>query len=441
MAANISLADRQAVMFRQTIVPGIQKNFWRMAQDAPMLRAIGMEKAETKRGSGSPMTPRVSKVQKMSAKYDFLVKHKTTRFGGGVRAAAENEALAQGKPYYAESRAYAKFVQGSFSPTIQLIITTEDDKKALANEVTENALGAAERIHLEMNRMLVGRKEGVLCVINGAVSTATTVTVDHGGTAETPPTQHLHPGDEIWVGTVEQIVAGSGYVAATVASVTSDTVFETTANVSLTDNHLVVRKNAYTASTWREMSGLSHLLGDTAVNPVQGVDRSSGNAWFVPVNTNIAGNITLAAMTSAHIKARRYAQDPSALFWMSNSTTWQRVTGLMTTTKQYDPTRFEGNLAGGVKGLTFYSPDGATPLLIDDMIEDGVMYLVDPNGWLYGEMAPFMFAPDALLMSGVSGQRVQGYLNYEFAFLIFGNLALLNAKSSIRLYGITGPAV
>lgn len=437
--APTQLSDRESIMFRETIVPGIQKNFWRMSMDMPMLRAIGMEKVETNRGSGSTITPRVSKVKKLSMKYDFEVKHKIRRFGGGVRAAAENEALAQGKPYYAESRAYAKFVQGSFQPTLQLIITTNDDKKALANELTENAVGAAERIHLEMNRMLTARLEGVLCVINGAVSTDTTITVDNGGTEETPPTKYLAEGDELWVGTRAQIVAGSGYVSVTVDSITSDTVFESTAAVSLTDNHLVVRKSVYTSSTWREMTGLSELLSSTGT--VQGVDRSSGNAWFVPVNTNIGGSITLAAMTAAHIKARRYASDPSALFWMSNSTTWQRVAGLMTTTKQYDPTKFEGNLAGGTKGLTFYSPDGATPLLIDDDVEDGVMYLVDPNGFMYGEMAPFMFAPDALMMAGVSGQRVQGYLNYEFAFLIFGNLALLNAKSSIRLYGITGPSL
>lgn len=428
-------------MFRETIVPEIQKNFWRMAMDMPMLRAIGMEKGETVRGSGSPLTPRVQKVKKMSMSYDFEVKHKTTRFGGGIRAAAENEALPVGQYYSKESRAYAKFVQGSFSPTLQLIITTQDDKKALANEVTENAVGAAERIHLEMNRMIVARQEGVLAVINGVVSSATTIIVDNGGTEEVVPTQYLAEGDELWVGTRAQIVAGSGYIAVVVASVTDDLTFESTENVSLTDNHLVVRKNVYTNSTWREITGLHSLLGDTSGTDIQGVNRSSGNSWFVPTPTASVGTVALSTLTAAHIKARRYASNASALFWMTNSTTWQRISGLMTTTKQYDPTNFKGNLSGGIQGLTFFSPDGATPLLIDDMVQDGVAYLIDPNGFMYGEMAPFMFAPDALMMSGVSGQRINGYLNYEFAFLIFGNLALLNAKSSIRLAGITGPAV
>jgi len=435
------LSDRSAVMFRETIVPEIQLNFWRMAMDMPMLRAIGMEKPEVSRGTGSPMTPRVQKVKRMSMKYDFEVKHKTTRFGGGIRAAGENEALAVGRYYSKESQAFAKFVQGSFQPTLQLIVTTQDDKKALANEVTENAVGAAERIHLEMNRMIVGRQEGVLCVINGTVTTDTTITVDHGGTAEVVPTQHLAEGDELWVGTRAQIVAGSGYVDVVVSSITDDVIFESTANVSLTDNHLIVRKSVYTSATWREITGLHSLLGDTTGTSIQGVDRSSGNSWFVPTPTTSVGTVALSTLTSAHIKARRYASDPSALFWMCNSTTWQRISGLMTTNKQYDPSRFEGNLSGGIEGLTFFSPDGATPLLIDDMVQDGVAYLIDPNGFMYGEMAPFMFAPDALLQSGVSGQRLAGYLNYEFAFLIFGNLALLNAKSSIRLDGITGPAV
>lgn len=431
-------------MFRETIVPGIQKNFWRMAADMPLMRSVGLESmpdVETSRGEGSPTAPKAQRVKRISAKYDFRIKHKITRFGGGIRAAGENAALAQGKPYFKESRVYSKFVQGSFSPTLQLIITSEDDKKAIANEITENALGSAERIHMEMNRHFVARKEGVLCVINGAVTTSTTINVDNDGTTENDATQFLAEGDELWVGSRAQIVANSGYVDVVVSSITSATQFLSTANVSLTDNHLVVRKEAYGGSTWREMTGLSSLLGDTSGTDVQSVDRSSGNAWFVPTNTNIGGDISLSKLTQAHMRARRNAEDPSALYWMCNSTTWQRVAGLMTTTKQYDPTRFEGNLAGGTKGLTFYSPDGATPLLIDDMVEDGVMYLVDSNGFMYGEMAPFMFAPDALMMDGVSGMRVQGYLNYEFAFLVFGNLGLLNAKSSVRLYGITGPAL
>lgn len=429
-------------ILREQIVPEIQKNYYRMG-DKPFLRLLGMETNENNQGTGSPLRPRVKRVKKLSAKYDFEVKHKTHLFGGGIQAANENEQLTQGRYYSAESRCFSKFVQGSFSPTLQLILTTQDDAKSMAKEITENSFGAAKRMIQQKNRMIMGDGEGVLAYVDGAVVTDNEITLQSSTTvtSERIPTRHIAPGDKLRIGTKTEIEAAGG-VTATVASVDSDTQITVTANVSVADNDRVVFQNVWddTAEVYKEVTGMYELLGLTTAE-VQAVDRSSGNAWFVPHNTNIAGNISLAKLTAEHMKCREYAEDASALMWVMNPITWQRVAGLMTTTKQYDPTNYAGNLAGGTAGLTFYSPDGGTPLLLDSDVPDGVAYLIDPNGFMWGEMAPFMFAPDALMMEGISGQRLAGYLNYEFAFLEFGNLALLNAKSSSRIYGITGPAI
>lgn len=439
------LSDRTASgsnILKEQVVPDIQKNYYRMGQ-FPFLRLLGMESNENNQGSGSPIRPRVKRVKKLSAKYDFEVRHKTDLFGGGIQAANEGEALLQGRYYSAESKAYAKFIQGSFSPTLQLIITTQDDKKSLAREITENSFGAAKRMLQEKNRMIVSHGNGILAYVNGAVTADTAVTLQSttAGTNEIVPTRFISPGDKLRIGTVAQVEADGGDVV-TVASVDSDTAITLTANATLADEDVVVRSAAWddTNSLYKEITGLYNLLGETTAT-VQNVDRSSGNAWFVPRNTNISGNISLAKLTTEHMACRSYAEDASALIWIMNPITWQRVAGLMTTTKEYDPTNYGGNLAGGTMGLTFYSPDGSVPLLLDDFVPDGVAYLIDPNGFMWGEMAPFMFAPDALMMEGVSGQRLGGYLNYEFAFVEMGNLALLNAKSSARIYGITGPAI
>lgn len=442
---SAQLSDRSTAgssVLREQIVPDIQKNYYRMG-NSPFLRLLGMETNQNNQGTGSPIRPRVQRVKKLSAKYDFEVRHKTTLFGGGIQAAKEGEALLQGRYYSKESRAYSKFIQGSFSPTLQLILTTQDDKKALAKEITENSFGAAERMIMEKNRMIMSHGNGVLACVDGAVSSASVIVLQSttAGTNEIIPTRYISEGDKLRIGTTAQVEADGGDVV-TVASVDSDTQITVVETVTLADNDVVVRSGAWddTNSLYKEITGLKNLLGETT-GTVQGVNRSTGNAWFVPRNTNIAGDISLAKLTTAHMSCRSFAEDASALVWIMNPITWQRVAGLMTTTKQYDPTNYGGNLAGGTAGLTFYSPDGAVPLLLDDDVPDGVAYLIDPNGFMWGEMAPFMFAPDALMMEGVSGQRTNGYLNYEFAFLEFGNLALLNAKSSARLYGITGPAI
>ena len=75
------------------------------------------------------------------------------------------------------------------------------------------------------------------------------------------------------------------------------------------------------------------------------------------------------------------------------------------------------------------------------MVPDGVIWMVDPNSFYWGEMAPFSFSEDALSMDGVPGQRKSGTLNYEFAFFMFGNFVQTNARASAQLGGITGPAV
>lgn len=430
--APIKISDRVDHTIKEFLLPDLQENFWRMSKHV-MSRMIGMEKDEApSRKSGSPLQPRIKNVAKTAIGRNFEVEHLTTPFGGGVHAAAENVALRQGKFYSNRSVATAKFLQGSFELTRQVIAATRGKEFALAEEIQKNAEGAIHSMHWNLNRMLVGPANGVLCIVNGAVAGATTVNVDNGGTEETPPTQHINPGDVLLIGTAAQVAAGTADEVV-VASVTDDNTFELTANATLADNDVVVRADVY-SSGYQEVTGLASLIAATGT--VQGVDKAA-NSWFQSNVTAVGGALTVAAITNLVMKARRFAIDPTALFLVGNSVQWSRYAALLTTTKSYDADKFAGNLAGGVEGLTFFSPDGAMPFFIDDMVPDGTIYVVDPNAYMWGEMEPFQFAEDAVTMNGVPGQRKSGYLNYEFAFFMFGEFAQLNAKSSGKLTGIT----
>lgn len=434
--APVKISDRAGHTIHEFLLPELQENFWRMSKYV-MARMIGMEKDEApSRKSGSPLQPRVKNVAKTSIGRNFEVEHLTTPFGGGVHATAEDVALRKGQFYSNRSIATAKFIQGSFELSRQVIAATRGKEFALAEEIMKNAEGAIHSVHWNLNRMLVGPSNGVLCVVNGAVAGATTVVVDNGGTSEVQPTQHINPGDQLLIGTAAQIAAGTAD-SVTVASVTDDVTFELTAVVTAADNDLVVRADVYSGG-YQEITGLSSLIAATGT--VQNINKAN-NSWFAsPVNLS-AGTLTVNQITALIMKARRYASDPSALFLLGNSIQWQRYASLLTTTKNYDADKFAGNLAGGVEGLTFYSPDGAIPFFIDDMVPDGTIYIVDPNGYMWGEMEPFQFSEDAVSLNGVPGQRKNGYLNYEFAFFMFGEFAQLNAKSSAKLAGITGPSV
>lgn len=438
MSSKVTVSDRVGKTLKEVLVPEAQVNYWRL-NNYPMLRMLGMETTDEQpqKGSGSAVTPRAPVVDKLDINDNFEVFHLHTSFGGGVHAAVEDTTLRKGKFQGARTLATTRYVQGSFELTVQSVAVSRDKKLSITKEVTQNAMGAVRSMHWNMNRMIVGNGSGLLCVVNVAVSGATTVNVDNGGTEETPPTQHLNAGDELWIGTSGEITGG-GYSAVTVSSVTDDNTFEAEDSETLADNDLVVRADVYASSAYQEINGFKNLINNTGTT--QNVDKAA-NRFFQSQMSAVSGNLTVAKMDGIVMKCRRFAVDPSALFWLMNSTQWQRYASLLTTTKMVDVPQWDGNLVGGVKGLVYYSPDGKIPCLIDDMVPDGYMWLVDPNAFMYGKVRDFDFADDALSMEGVPGQRRPGTLNYEFAFWMGGEFAQTNAPACGALTAITGPSV
>lgn len=441
--STILLSDRASTTLKEQLIPQLQDNFWRLSRQ-PVLRLLGMEKNEAPgKGSGTPVHPRISKITSFDHSYQFQVVHRHTAQGGGIYGAAENEALKDGRFYAARSTVPAKYIQGSFKLTLQSIVGTRDKKASLANEIVENAVGSVHRMHKNMNGMLVGKAHALgaqaLCIVNGAVSADTTVVVDNGGTSENPSTKDLHQGDLLTIGTAAEILAGTG-VDCEVASVTDNVTFETTANVTLADNDIVVRRSVYdsTNSVFKELHGLDSLIANTGT--VQGVNKAT-NQWFQSQITAVGGDLTVNKILLNIAACRRYSKNPQNLILVGNTYQFLRYSGLLTSTKSYDADKFAGNLAGGIQGLTVYSPDGALPFFLDDDVPDGQIYVIDPDGYTWGEMMPFDFVPDNLSMGGYPATRETGYARYEFAFMMMGNLAQVNARSSGKLTGITGPTV
>jgi len=438
--STVTISDRAGKTIHEFLLPELQANFWRLSKN-PMLRAIGMEKDENpSKKTGTSLRPRI-KMPKTSIGRNFEVEHLHTAFGGGVHSAAEDTSLRTGKFQSDRSIATAKFIQGSFEVTRQVVAATRDKKFALAKEITQNAIGAVHSMHWNLNRMIVGNNEGQLGFVNGAVSAATTVVVQTttSATNETPATQHIFEGDVLEIGTSGEIEAGTAEQV-TVSSVVGDTTFVATANETLVDNDRVVRADAYDVSgtAYTEVTGLKSLVNNTGT--VQNIDKAA-NGWFQSHVTSSVATLTINDIDSALMKVRRYSQNPESIMLLMNNTQWRRLASLYSVTRNYDVENWKGNLVGGQTGLIHYGPDGQHPCFIDDMVEDGKIYILDLDSFYWGEMHPFDFAEDALSMDGVPGQRKSGTLNYEFAFFMFGELAQTNAKASAVLTGITAPAV
>jgi hypothetical protein len=433
MAGEVTLSERASTILREKLMPKIQKNFWRLSQK-PMLRLLGMEVDEGSLGSGAKSTPRASTaIERIGISNDFIIVHQHEAFGGGVRFASEREQLARGSYKVARSTATAKTIQGSFMLSQHVIDATAGKPEALVNEIVQNALGGARRVREELNRALVGRKEGVLGYTNaGATGTQVTVQTTTGATNEVWPTKYIHIGDELLIGTVNQVEAGTADEV-TVTSVDSETTFTVSASFTWADEDVIVRKGVY-SSGYKEIAGLDSLISDTGT--VQGIDKGT-NVWFQSHVGSSTGAITDDKIYNQYMKARNFTERPNNIIMLCNNVTWRRYAATLTGTKEINPATIDGQFAGGVEGLKFYSPDGQTVFLIDDDVPDGVLYGFDPDGYVFGILTPFRFADGGTMLSGYQALRTSGYLEYEFAFYMIAQLAQKNARSSFRLDGIT----
>lgn len=441
MSGEVALSDRASVVIREKLVPKLQKNFWRIS-NKPWLRMLGVEL----KNDGGPdamgsVNPRLSNISKLLVDSNvFKVVHKHTAFGGGVQAADELENLVNGSYKAARSQASLKTVQGQFTLSQQAIDAMSGNPDSLVNEVVENAMGAVHRMHKDLNRQLVGYIEGILCYIDGTTISSTTVTVQSTTTtAECVPTRHIHKGDVLYVGTRAQFVADSGYATITVSEVTGPLTFTITAAASLTDERLVVRQGVYsTTNSWfKEMTSLSALVSNTGT--VQNLNKAS-YGWFQSQMRNVAGTMAQTDIMRSLVACRRYTDTPGGLVLMGNPEQWIRYYSKLatSTTSNIDYSKFDGLLAGGVQGLDVYSPDGKIPFFIDDDVEDGIIYALDPTAYMLGYTKLFGFAPGGISMNGYEAIRSTSNLSYQFAFYMTAEQVQLNALSSGRIYGITG---
>lgn len=434
MPNEITLGDRASVVIRETIYPTMTKNFYRLSRK-PWLRYLGVNfeenygKGPTSMGSDDM---RVRKVETMGVKNNkFKVIHNTTAFGGGVQAADEREALVNGNYAAARSEASIKTIQGQFTISQQAMDALADggNEDAFVDEVLQNTKGATHRVHKDMNRMLMGDIEGILAYVDGGTSSSTTVTLQtstaQGG--EKPATRHIHKGDVLFIGTRAQIVAGSGYATVTVSEVTGPTTFTATAAQTLTDEHLVVRQGVYSAgNAWfKEITGMASLVNNTGV--VQGLNKAN-YAWFQSTVTSVGGALAVSDITNLLNTVREYSDVPGDIILVGNQKQWQRYESKIATTKQINYENFKGKLAGGIEGLAVYSADGLVPFYIDNDVTDGVIYALDPNGYMLGYTQMLKFLPPV---------RSQTNLEWIHAFYMTAEHAQLNAQSSGKLTGIT----
>jgi hypothetical protein len=242
-----------------------------------------------------------------TALFDFLKKRaenhggrswlRAVRVSGlsGVGNRAEGSALPTAK-----ATAYKELVitpQYTYKPISISNVAREfatTDPGAFVDVVVESVQWATKALARDCARQLWGSPAGQLCVVNGAVSDSTAVTVDGPGTL------YLHEGMDLDV--------GSGSTAVTVASVDTKTVFSATTNVTLTNDSVVYLDG----NKDQEVVGLNAIfydgtndLGLGATPSIYGLTRST-DTWTYPyIGTSVGNGVTQKfqiAISQARVK-------------------------------------------------------------------------------------------------------------------------------------------
>lgn len=433
MADLIQISDQASKSIKENLFNTLQENWWRTS-DNPIMSMIGMEKVD--QASGMASRPRVQRVQTVGSGRDVEILHEHSLFGGGY-GVAEGGSLRYGQRAEARSKSTMKFYEGGFQITRQDIAATANPQFALVNALSRHAVNAMHQAQRDVGRMTSYLTTGILAYVNGAVTASINVNVDNGGTEETDPVRYLVPTRKILVDTTSAITGGTAAVNE-VASVTDINTFVVTTADTFADNDSIVSASVYdtAGSTYTEFASMDALIAATGT--VQNVNKAT-NYWFQSYVSAVGGALAITSFDTIAVNIRKFAKNPGNMFFMGNSTQYRRYSALLQATKRVSTVRkdFDGMLTAGAQKLTYFAPDGEIPFFLCEDVPDGVVYAIDPDGYMWAEMLPLGFSEDALSMEGTSGQRIQGSNKYEFAFRMYGNLVQLNAKSSGKLTGIT----
>lgn len=432
MADLLTISDQASKSIREDLYPTLIENHWRTSGH-PVLMMLGFEDKANDQLGGPVNRPRIKPAKNVSAGRQIEVVHEHSLFGGGY-CVAENTSLSYGKRAEDRSLATIRFYEGAFQISRPDIAATRSNEFALVEVVSRHATNSMRQAQKDFGRMTTHAGNGLLSTVNGAVSASTIVTVDNGGTSEGESTRYLRPSQKIWIGTTSQVAAGTAdeHEVNVIRSATS---FSVTTAGTFADDDVIVPKNVYASSAYREFATLNNLVNNTGT--VQNVNKAT-NYWFASNVSASVGTLAISSVDAVFVNIRNWAYDPSKQFVMAGPRIWRRYSDLLTGTKQIrmEKKEFDGMFAGGSSQLAYYSPDGEHPVFLCTDVVDQAMLCVDAEAYFWAEMAGLQFE-DSGSMNGVPGQRVTGSTNYEFPFFCYGELVQTNARSNGKLTGIT----
>lgn len=370
---------------------------------------------------------------------NFYAPIRTSRHGGITNLANDGDVVRSGKSSIGQASVGVKILTGTFDISKLTLDATKTAKGAVENQLTFQASTLASDFAKGVNRQFYSDGLGILAEVSS--SAAATVAVlalpssTYAGTNDTrvkdvygtvngdiSPTEYIFPDMALSFGSV-------GTALGTVSSVGSDG----SVTMSATLNALVAAGLAVYAVDGSganggtiEVQGVRAALSSTTgTSTYAGVARST-YGWTPQLGT-ASGALTLSAMESQYLSARKYAQmgDQYAIF--VNKTLYKKYGDLLTAMRRIVN---ETELLGGWKGLEFAAGAGSVGVFLDYDVPDGEVEIINLDSWTICQVSDLGWLED--VREGALFRRPD-YITYQATMAWFMNLLCRAPAANGRL--------
>ena len=317
---------------------------------------------------------------------NFYAPIRTSRHGGVTNLANDGNSLVTSSSSIGQASVAVKILTGTFDISKLVLDATKTTKGAVENQLTFQASSLASDFAKDVNRQYFSDGIGVLAEVatSGSVGVGTLAlqrpsaslddgrSIDNYGTVngDISPAEYIFPNMVLGIGTA---AADLG----TVTSVSGNTVIVTGAP-AVNNNDAIYRvdgtgEGAGTA----EIQGMRLALSSsTGTSTYAGVARST-QGWTPQLGT-AAQALTLSAMETQYLAAKKFAQSGDRYAIFTNKTLYQKYGDILTSMRR---TVNQVDLLGGWKGLEFAAGAGSVGVYLDFDCPDGEVLIVNLDSW------------------------------------------------------------
>lgn len=292
----------------------------------------------------------------------------------GSRIANNYNLPSAGRNLYDTAYLYMKRIYGRVQVDGFSIAATKGSGSWI-DVLTNEMKGVINAFGLELDRMTMGRGNGILAYTNGTGSSATVVTVDTPGgiSGDTPNTKWLRKGMVVDIYTS----GGSQEVnSVQISSVdSSNSQFTLASSSNWSDNSYVVKEDSWssTAANIGDLMGIDGIVdsGNTPGSDFQGISRSSETTWQA-YETSTATVISETAIQEVLDEIEKVSAGDAPNFGLTTYSLRNKLVDLIRGDRQIDTM----DLKGGWKAIRYVGGNVEIPLMVHKYCPSGYFYFI-----------------------------------------------------------------